>query len=326
MVSSALLAATLTAAVAQARPDAVVLTSSPFITKPALTSSRTQAIYEASTGMREHLAERIEETWGIEPDATPPLHGNDSTFYVHLDWPGPERVVVGVALPEQTLVERSIEANDLETAMVMVWLLVRSTIDRALLRPNHQNSQDEPVRESAPIAVVSEGAPISISKPKRYGLSLMGLANLDTGAGATMTPSIQGRFFYSQWLTVGAELSFRHEERTELADIYHLPITAFVGARPWNHLPLELGLFTTLDVKFISLPNDNGGVGAGFYLGPYARGRWTFYSVGNSDFAAVGELGLGFALKRDRYYVGGETLTDGVVAFRLAGGLEWSWH
>ena len=131
-----------------------------------------------------------------------------------------------------------------------------------------------------------------------------------------------------QWLIAGAELTFRHEGLTETADIYHLPITLSAGARPWTHLPIEveIGLFTTIDIKFVKLPNDAGGAGAGWYLGPYVRGRWSFYSVGSSEFAVVGDAGLGFAINRDRYYVGNETLTDGVVAFRLAAGLEWSWH
>src|SRR5687768_5017017 len=76
MVSSALLAAVLTAATSQAKPEAVVLTSSPFITKPALTSSRTLAIYEANQAVRAHLLERIEETWSIdaiEAESTPPI-------------------------------------------------------------------------------------------------------------------------------------------------------------------------------------------------------------------------------------------------------------
>src|SRR5687767_15160679 len=98
MVSSALMAATLAAAMAQAKPEAVVLTSSPFITKPALTSSRTVAIYEGNLEIRDHLVERIAETWSIEADSTPPLTPTEGTFYVHLDWPGPEQVVVGVAL------------------------------------------------------------------------------------------------------------------------------------------------------------------------------------------------------------------------------------
>src|SRR5262245_50629281 len=121
MVANALLVV-LAAAAAQARPEGVVLTSSPFITKPALTSSRTLAIYEANAAVREHLLDRIEETWGIAAESTPPIAATDGTFYVHLDWPSPDEVVVGVALPEQTLVERSIDVDDIETAKAMVWL------------------------------------------------------------------------------------------------------------------------------------------------------------------------------------------------------------
>jgi hypothetical protein len=177
------------------------------------------------------------------------------------------------------------------------------------------------------VTAVSEPPAISIVKPKRYALSLMGLANFDTGAGPGIAPSIQARMFVHQWFVFGGELSFRHEERNDTAtvNVYHIPLTAFVGARPWSDLPLELGLFTTLDAKVVRLPNDSG-MSAGFYLGPYVRGRWAFYSFGESEFAIVGDAGLGFALRRDRYFVGNETLTDGVVAFRLAGGLEWSWH
>ncbi len=327
MMSSALLAAALAAATAQTKPEAVVLTSSPFITRPALTSTRTVAIYQSNAAVRAHLTQRIRETWGIEVDATPPITPTDGTFYIHLDWPSPQEVVVGVALPEQTLAERSIEVEDLDATAATVWLLVQSTVERALLSPAAiANEQPPPAAPEAPLAVVEGAAPIAGRGPKRYALSVMALTNFDTGAGVQATPSFQGQLFLHRWLIVGAELSFRHESRTETTNIYHVPLTGFVSAHPWEELPLELGLFTTLDAKVVSLPNSGGGMSAGFYVGPFVRGRWSFYSFGSSSFSIVGDAGLAFALKRDRYYVGNETMTDGVVAFRLAGGLEWSWH
>lgn len=351
MVSTALMTAALSAAMAQAKPEAVVLTTSPVITRPALTSSRTLAIYEASTALRQHLATRIEETWGFEVEATPPIDPSRSTFYVHLDWPEQDEVVVGIADAEDTLVERPLEAGDLATAKVMVWLLVRSTIERALIRPTPQIPVVEatpPITEETPIeeiaspppkeateetggqttemAAVAEVAPTRIERPNRYALSLMAKSDFDSGAGVSAVPAVQGRLFLHKWFIVGAELTFRHEEKAGGSlDVYHLPITAYVGARPWDSLPMELGLATTFDPKVVSLPDDSG-VDAAFYLGPYVRGRLPLFSFGSSQFALVGDATLAFALRRNAYFVNGQSLGDGVVSFRVAGGLEWAWH
>lgn len=351
MVSTALMTAALTAAMAQAKPEAVVLTTSPAITRPALTSSRTLAIYESSIALRQHLETRIQETWGFSPESTPPIDPSRRTFYVHLDWPEQDRVVVGVADPDNTLVERTVQAADLGTAKVMVWLLVRSTVERALIRPSHEVPVAEvadvtpPITEETPIeeiaspppvkaasattdevAVVGEVAPTRIEKPNRYALSLMALSYFDSGSGVAAVPAVQARFFLHKWLVVGADLTFRHEERAEGAlDVYHLPITGYVGARPWDSLPMELGLAATFDPKVVSLPQDSG-LDAGFYLGPYVRGRLPLFSFGRSQIALVGDATLAFALRRNAYFVNGQSLEDGVVSFRVAGGLEWAWH
>jgi hypothetical protein len=328
------------------KPDAVVLTTSPVITRPSLTSSRTLAIYESSAAIRTHLDARIRETWGVSPESTPPIDPSARTYFVHLDWPSPNEVVVGIADAADTLSERTIAAHDLETAKVVVWLNVRSTIERSLVVPSHETPEIgapavEPVAAPAAIeapdappvpaaepaaVVVGEGSPIQIRKPERFSIGVLALGNVDSGSGFSAVPTLQGRMMLHKWLIVGVELTFRHEELTETAgDVYHIPITGFVGARPWDSLPMELGLATTFDPKIVKLPGD-GGVSAGFYVGPYVRGRFPFLSFGDSDFAIIGDLGVEFALARNRYAVAGEEITDGVVALRLAAGLEWSWR
>ena len=104
----------------QARvPDAISLT----------TQVEDQREKAAAMKVEAFVAERIHETWGIRPNTEPIDQTSDRQFEVSFHWMWP-RVTIQINQGQELLVNRPITVENPDTARAMVWLLVRSTIDR----------------------------------------------------------------------------------------------------------------------------------------------------------------------------------------------------
>lgn len=98
---------------------------------------RAQAVADDVSGF---LVTRVQEAWGLVPTAP------DPQFSVRLTWPGPDRVQITVRQGDRQWVDRPLPVDDPSSARAMVWLLVRSTIERALV-----HAAAPPTAEAAPV-------------------------------------------------------------------------------------------------------------------------------------------------------------------------------
>lgn len=91
---------------------------------------------------------RMEESWGLAP-----VVGN-AQFTVTLAWAAREQVRIQIKDAERVWVDRPLPVDDPSATRAMVWLLVRSTVERVLLR-------GAPEDETPPIAQLAhdEAAP-----------------------------------------------------------------------------------------------------------------------------------------------------------------------
>ncbi len=78
------------------------------------------------------LAERIRESWGVEVSNTPPITEGGRHFFVTLMWRTPELVLLRVAERDATHVEREVVVADPTSGRAILWLAIRSSIERAL--------------------------------------------------------------------------------------------------------------------------------------------------------------------------------------------------
>ncbi len=111
------------------------------------------------------IGERMKEAWGIT--VLRQDRGGDAgrVFVVDLHWFAPDEVNIRIAEPGEVHVDRSVPIDDRSAARALVWLLVRSTIERVVLRgedTGHQHSHAE--TQPAPIAPAAE-APAAETPP-----------------------------------------------------------------------------------------------------------------------------------------------------------------
>lgn len=124
-----------------------------------VTASAAQPGRALTEALRGDLITRAMDSWEVptylEPTpATPP-----NTFEVALRW-SESGVWVRIQESEEVLVERKLSIEDPQTTKLMLWLLVRSTIERALIQPTVPG---EPVDETPPIPEVPETEPVDTS-------------------------------------------------------------------------------------------------------------------------------------------------------------------
>ena len=144
--------ALLLAALSDTGPDAVVLTSSTSVPAAASVAAEVDAF----------LRERIPSAWGLEALPEIPAEAGGRVFRIHLTWPEPEKVNLRIQDGGEVLVDRSTHVSGSAAAKAMVWLLVRSTIERVLLQvPQPKPPPPDPVPEiaEAPAEVTLGEAP-----------------------------------------------------------------------------------------------------------------------------------------------------------------------
>lgn len=85
---------------------------------------RAQAVADDVSGF---LTDRMQEAWSLAPAE------GETDFTVNLRWPGPEQVRITIRQGDHQWVDRPLPVDDPSSARAMVWLLVRSTVERALI-------------------------------------------------------------------------------------------------------------------------------------------------------------------------------------------------
>lgn len=150
----------LTASLNPQAPTSVAMTSK-------VQTWRAQAV---ANDVSAYLAERVHEAWALDAMQEP------AQFEVMLRWPGPHEVQITIRQAERVWVDRPLKVDDPSSARAMVWLLVRSTVERALM---HGAVSTEPT--TPPIAPEPEPAPTA---------SATVAMNAPTGPTPTMTTTV----------------------------------------------------------------------------------------------------------------------------------------
>lgn len=116
------------------------------------------------------LADRIQEAWGVEVSNTPPITEGGRHFFVTLLWRSPERVLVRLAERDAVHVEREVEIADPASGRALLWLAIRSSIERALASmpppPTHEQiladmARDDAVRAELAAEQVADPEPVA---------------------------------------------------------------------------------------------------------------------------------------------------------------------
>lgn len=144
------------------------------------TSVETWRAQAVADDVSRFLAARIQEAWSPDTDAEEPQ------FDVRLRWPGPEQVNIRVAQGARTWVDRPLPVDDPAAARAMVWLLVRSTIERALVHaalPPPSPAPVAPIQQTPPIP-----RPVSDPGPAEQGGVEVALADEDKDAAWLAAP------------------------------------------------------------------------------------------------------------------------------------------
>ncbi len=78
------------------------------------------------------LETRIRDTWGVEVSRTPPIEEQGRHFFVTLDWRGKTSANVHLSERDVVHVDRRVAIADPKSGRAILWLAIRSSIERAL--------------------------------------------------------------------------------------------------------------------------------------------------------------------------------------------------
>lgn len=78
------------------------------------------------------LETRIRDTWGVEVSRTPPIEERGRHFFVTLDWRGKTAAHVHLSERDVVHVDRKVAIADPKSGRAILWLAIRSSIERAL--------------------------------------------------------------------------------------------------------------------------------------------------------------------------------------------------
>lgn len=301
-----------------------------------------------------YLSDRIHEAWGVEVSNTPPIIEGGRHFSVTLEWRSPNEVVVRVAEGAVVHVDRPVEIADPSSGQAILWLAIRSSIERALaamppappvaelLERSREDEPPAPPKPPAPpaptrVTPADDGDPIDPrlyarfaslwsrkTAPRAGAWSTTVLARGGYDGGAAFGPAAQIRYALGRWLTVGGEIGYYDVEVDPALKIAHVPLTAFAGTQPDLEIPLELGVRATLDTQIVR--GDQTAAGVRLLAGPSARSALPFYVSGGAQASFIAELQLDFAVVRGAYQMNGARYVDPAVAMRAGIGVEYRWR
>ena len=312
--------------------------------------------FEEAEAVERFLADRIGETWGVPVGSTPPIASDGRRFDITLRWQSRERVEVEVAEPDLVHMNRPITIADPESGRAIVWLSIRSSVERALamMPPAPTFAEivaepEEPAPEPTPPAAPIEPAvnatvvePIAGEEEQVYDhfASLLArrqrpeegtwsgsvLVRGGVDGGLSMGPSAQVHYVTGRWLTVGAELGFHSVSPAVGLSALRIPLSVMGSTQPDLSFPLELGVRTTFDFQITETVGQGSAVRPRLLVGPFARSSVPFY-VGTTDQASfVAEMRFDFSAVRGSYRWAGGGYTDPLFGATLAVGVEYRWR
>ena len=254
------------------------------------------------------LDERARETWEVGDSG--------ARFEVVIAWPDDRRLVVRVHEGERELASREIEVADPGATKLTVWLVVKSTINRALREgPRVAATVAEPeVDVRVPVAAKPARATWSVGALVLASVGRLELFRFGPSAVAWLNP----------WrgLVVTLEAGYRISPGVNVAGraadltIHYVPVTASAG---WQLNPIwNTGLFATADVK-VPVYDTGSKLAAGLDVGAHVQALLPL-----SDRARlVGRAFAAWRASRARFVVDEGSITEAQAFGGVAVGALW---
>jgi hypothetical protein len=249
----------------------------------------------------------------------------ERTFRVAMQWWSATQVSVVITLDERTLVERTVELEESLQAKLMLWLLVKSTIDRGLAQvpaatpapavslPNARREADAARANAGELAAVAEERtpPVAIKKaeprieepearapqtvPASFAWGVLTQLWLETprlvafGLLATCA-------YYWQFVSIAAEAGYRFTPGPDGLSVHALPLVGRAGLHYGTDVSVAAGALLSAEAKF-GVSAGRAVPTAGSEAGAYFAARLRLVS----DWYAVLRLTVAWRLARVRY-------------------------
>lgn len=238
----------------------------------------------AAPGLETYLVERVRETWDVRvelPNREGAERGVDGAdhFAVVVAVQSPAQCSVRISHAGVLLTERTITSRDPTETKLTLWLLLKSTLDRALKRalPEDSDAPGETVQPPRVETASAPSPPALAPAPAGTGAALGETAATDLAAsdpatvrfgglmtlwletprllaaGASLTAALAWRY-----ISAGLELGYRYAPGPNGLQLHGVPLTATVVAEYGDAVWAGFGLMLTGEVKF-----------------PVAGARWT---------------------------------------------------
>ncbi len=311
---------------------------------------------EHAHALAELVRARARVTWGAEALAEP---GRAARYTVELTAMSAEACALVVRDEGGPLASRVIAWEAADLGLLEGWLVVRSTLERALGAEGARTTDATPdippqdvrasdgaaatttvaAAEAASIPalgqdggvseVALEEPPVAVLAPAARAPELglhsfvdtWGVVFLSQLAGAPSAGiAVQARKHIAPRVVISARVGLEWSTPVEGVSATRVPLIGMVGWSPWDELPVELGAQVQLAPVLVSTTDDNGGLGLTASVGGYGRAAWALGPVG-----LFGELGLAIPLGRQSYASATEAARDPALDFRISVGAEWRW-
>lgn len=99
-----------------------------------ITEVEDEAARAVASSVEVYVTDRIRDAWGIEPSSSVTENPDGRQFEVILSWERPDEVTIRISEGSEILVARPVAVEEPDAARALVWLLVRSTVERVVLR------------------------------------------------------------------------------------------------------------------------------------------------------------------------------------------------
>jgi hypothetical protein len=257
------------------------------------------------------LAERVADTWGGEALAA---SDDQSRFRVGVSWLAERSAEVAVDEGDVRLAQRILVITDPGAAKLTIWLLVKSTIRRALVSARPAAPPIEPPARAAVTVSASAPAapePLSFATLIVFSLGQPDLFSVGPGFGIEWSP----------WprVSLGGELGYRVAPGVIGLLIHHIPVRANVGWSVGPDRAVTLGVAATADIK-VPVAEDRHTAALGVETGGFVALRlplaWPEVSFLLRGTVAVRPV-------RQRYVLDGDVVAEALWDASVSTGVSW---
>jgi hypothetical protein len=284
------------------------------------------------------LRARIFDAWGIDAQAQEPVPAKSGDVIVRITAPAPGEIAVSVEEGTKTITERTLLAKNDDSPAPMVWMLVKSTVSRALapapIVPEATASIAHPPAAPAAAAAAPEVAPSKPAPIVSYGprgvwaVYALGGGNIGvvTEARPRMATALGIERTLFDWVTLAGELGYAFESYTDDdLTVHRVPITVFAGV---SLNALTIGGAFTVDIQAAQSDRSRDSDPAlGVSIGPRARWRMGLAAIEAGDFGLVLDSSVAFATRWSKFVTPTDRpVEESRVRAQLAAGVEWRWR